>query len=130
MPYIFWIDYTAARRKFVELLFNNCSWSKVYTLESFDSLIFRFDDLLPQAVVLDEAELSKYSGNLEIIQQIKERKMPIIHRCDENDSLQLKDLSLGKISRTIDSAYLLKELELKCSKNVCDNTDHQTNKFH
>lgn len=130
MPYIFWIDYSLPRRKFIELLFQNCSWAKIYTLESYDELTYRYDDLSPVAVIVDENELFQVKNYHDVLKQIGQRKMAIIHRSDEDEFLELEKFSIGKVSKIIDPLKLIHEIKAIILKNDDEGTDPHANRSH
>lgn len=104
MPYVFWIDHAKARLKLVELVFIDVDWTSLYTLGDFEDFIFRYEDLSPWAVVLDEAQFP-FSSN-ELVEYFNQKKIRIIHLADQGEVLKFQELSLGVISRVLNPMQL------------------------
>ena len=104
LPYLFWIDHVKARLKLVELVFAHCSWTQVFTLENSKDLIFRFNDLSPWAIVLDEKNL--IFDNQELLQFFENNNPAIIHLAESGETLRLQKNSIARLSRLINPMEL------------------------
>ena len=98
-----------ARLKLVELVFSSASWSTVYTLENLEELSYRYDDLRPWAVVLDEKQVESWDQNF--INFFEERDIALIHLADMNEILHLEKNSRGRIARELKPMELEKTLQ-------------------
>lgn len=99
MPYIFWIDHAKARLSLVELVFDKVSWAKIYTLNSFESFIYRYEELLPKAVVVDATILG--GVDQELSDFIKKHQVPLIVLGGMDHIGPFDDQVLGKMDRII-----------------------------
>ncbi len=99
MPHLFWIDHVKARLKLIELVFAQSTWTKVYTIDDIRDLSFRYVDLKPWAIVLDEKSIPLEDPT--IAEFFKNKKIAIIHLAEQDEIIQLQNVSLGKISRTL-----------------------------
>lgn len=122
MPYLFWIDHVKARLKLVELVFSSNAYTQIYTLENFEDFIFRYQDLLPWAVVLDETQIP-WDNSL-LIDFFYKNNIKIIHVADVNEILRLQELSLGKISRHLEPMQLAESLKIFYLKTVDSGNFH------
>lgn len=83
----------------VELVFSTNQWTRIYTLNNFEDFIFRFEDLAPWAIVMDEKD---FPPNNSLLREfILKKKINIIHVAEVDESLEFASLSLGKISRQL-----------------------------
>lgn len=111
LPYLFWIDHVKARLKLVELVFASasCSWTTVYTLENLEELSYRYDDLKPWAVVLDEKQVDSWDQSL--VTFFEEREIPVLHLADPQEILHLEKNSCGRLPRELKPMELEKTLQ-------------------
>ncbi len=116
MPYLFWIDHAKARLKLVELVFLDTKWTQIYTLSDFEDFIFRYEDLSPWAVVLDEKQLPQ--ANTLLHDFITKEKIKIIHLAEEKEILEFADKSVARISRLLNPMQLSANLRSIYLKTV------------
>lgn len=122
MPYLFWIDHVNARIKLVELVFSPVSWTKIYSLQNFQDLIFRHQDLAPWAIVYDEQQFPNLDE--EVMNFIIKNKIKIIHIAEPEEVIKFAALSIGKISRVLKPMSLVKDIEVIFKQTVDNDTFH------
>jgi len=132
LPHLFWIDHVKARLKLIELVFANSTWTKVYTIDDIRDLAFRYADLKPWAIVLDEKSIPLNDPS--IIEFFKNKDITLIHLSEQGEDLQLQNISLGRISRTLKpmeiEAYIKNFFDKVLKQNGGSDIDLQTNRSH
>ena len=83
----------------MELVFSASNWTQVYTLENCSELIYRYHDLRPWIIVLDEKQIE--SWNQELLNFFNLPEVKVIHIAETEEVLHLEKQSIGRIARDI-----------------------------
>ena len=98
----------------MELVFAQSHWIKIYTLESFSDLIYRFHDLKPWAIVIDEKQIPV--DDKQLVDFLSQAELKIIHVADPHETLLLEQQSIGRLNRILkpmDLERAMKDLYIK-----------------
>ena len=112
LSYLFWIDHSFARSKLLEMAFAVQSELKLYTLPNWNDLEFRYLELMPICVVINESELlimSEENKNF-----LHSNKVKIIRVKNANDTKEFNSEMvevIGEISYQLNAMSVVHQIK-------------------